>query len=117
MPAAMTGTPGVCLPGSESGDGFFPLTGGTVYAGRAAKCALRFAPETPGVSAVHCAVRWDAQRRCFAVRDMGSANGTCLETGMRLQPNRLYRMLPGDVIFLGGPEHSLRMEWRENNEN
>ena len=81
-----------------------------VLRGRSRDCKVRFKEETPGVSSRHCAVTWDPDAREFILKDMGSTYGTFLDSGMRLEPNRLYRLKPGESFYLGEKSNVIRLE-------
>ena len=81
-----------------------------VVAGRNPKCSILYKDDTPGVSGTHCSIAWDAANHDFVVKDLGSSYGTYLESGMRLEPNREYRLKPGESIYLGDKANTLRME-------
>lgn len=53
-----------------------------------------------GVSRVHAALVYDAQRGVLTVTDMNSMNGTFLN-GLRLHPQEVHDLRPGDHLRLG----------------
>ena len=86
------------------------LGGDTILLGRGADCKIIFAEETPGVSTRHCSIAWDSDTLSFKVRDLGSTYGTFLETGMKLETNKEYRLKPGDSFYLGDKENLIKLE-------
>ena len=82
----------------------------TILAGRSTDCGIIYKAETPGVSGRHCSISWDAGSHDFIVKDVGSTYGTYLESGMKLEPNKEYRLKAGESIYLGEKENMLRME-------
>lgn len=87
--------------------------------GRNPQCAIRFRPDTQGVSGLHCKVEVE----CYSgigtsqievrLTDLNSTYGTYLGNGTRLTPNKAYQLRAGDTFLLanGGPAFLL-----ENNE-
>jgi hypothetical protein len=55
---------------------------------------------TLGVSRVHAALAYDAGRGVMTITDMNSMNGTFLN-GLRLQPQELHDLQPGDQVRFG----------------
>jgi hypothetical protein len=53
-----------------------------------------------GVSRVHAALAFDSARGTLTVSDMNSMNGTFLN-GLRLQPQEVHELRPGDHLRLG----------------
>lgn len=78
--------------------------------GRKPDCDIIFKEKTPGVSGRHCAVVWDEATESFKLKDLGSTYGTFLESGMKLEPNRKYRLKPGDRFYLGEKANMIRVE-------
>ena len=81
-----------------------------ILLGRTSECKIMYKDGTPGVSGKHCAITWDADKNEFIVKDMGSTYGTFMESGMKLEPGRLYRLKPGESIYLGEKDNTVRME-------
>ena len=55
---------------------------------------------TLGVSRVHAALAYDARRGIMTISDMNSMNGTFLN-GLRLQPQEIHDLQPGDQLRFG----------------
>ncbi|MCR5138440.1 MAG: FHA domain-containing protein [Oscillospiraceae bacterium] len=85
----------------------FDLNDGELILGRGEDCSIRFPADARGVSARHCSVRWNRQDGSFTVRDLESTHGVYLDTGMKLEKTRPYRMKPGETLYLGSKEHSV----------
>ena len=81
-----------------------------ILLGRSRDCKIVYREDTPGVSGRHCAVTWDGEKREFIVKDMGSTYGTFLDSGMKLEPNRVYRLKPGESFYLGEKSNAIRLE-------
>ena len=78
--------------------------------GRKPDCDIIFKEKTPGVSGRHCAVVWYEASESFKLKDLGSTYGTFIESGMKLEPNRKYRLKPGDRFYLGEKANMIRVE-------
>ena len=81
-----------------------------LIAGRGRDCKLIYDEKTPGVSGRHCAIAWDADRKEFIIKDLGSTYGTYLDSGMKLDPSRIYRLKPGESFYLGDRANTIRVE-------
>lgn len=81
-----------------------------LIAGRGRDCKLIYDEKTPGVSGRHCAIAWDADRKEFIIKDLGSTYGTYLDSGMKLDPSRVYRLKPGESFYLGDRANTIRVE-------
>ena len=81
-----------------------------VVIGRNKDCTIVFRDDTPGVSSKHCAISYDKAAGAFIVKDMGSTYGTFLDSGMKLDPNRTYRLKAGDTVYLGDKANLLKVE-------
>ena len=81
----------------------FPI-GEQITFGRGSGCNIRFAKETPGVSAVHLLVRYDDENRLFRVTDVGSTYGTRKLSGAEIPRNRETGMFEGEGVILGDRE-------------
>ena len=81
-----------------------------ILVGRSRDCRILFRDGTPGVSGRHCSIAWNAEKRCFVVRDLGSTYGTYLDSGMKLEANRAYELVAGESIYLGEKANTLRLE-------
>ena len=64
-------------------------------------CQLVFPAECDEVGRQHALLRFDPQSGQFLLEDCGSRNGTFLEAGERLPPNRAHRLAPGTCFYLG----------------
>ena len=86
------------------------ISGDAILIGRSQDCKIVFKDGTPGVSSRHCALTWDAEKRNFILKDMGSTYGTFLESGMKLEPNKVYRLKPGESFYLGDKANLIKLE-------
>lgn len=73
-------------------------------------CQVTFIEDTPGISARHCSVAWDASTGEFILTDMKSTYGTYLSTGQRLTPGVACRLQPGATFYLGERNNAMRVE-------
>lgn len=73
-------------------------------------CQVTFTEDTPGISARHCSVAWDASTGEFILTDMKSTYGTYLSTGQRLTPGVACRLQPGSTFYLGERNNAMRVE-------
>lgn len=69
------------------------------------QCGVVFPYETAEVSRRHCTLRFNKDSRMFLLVDHGSANGTYLSNGERLQPGRVYELRAGERFSLSGTHH------------
>lgn len=87
------------------------LTGSNFIVGKKPQAAQGVIPFDPSVSRVHCQFMMDGES--CRVMDLGSSNGTYLN-GKRLEPKRVYRILPGDRIRLSASDFVLRRDGERN---
>lgn len=88
-----------------------PVDSQGVLIGRSAdSCKIVFQSGTPGVSARHCSVAWDAASGEFLLTDLRSTYGTFLSNGQKLTPGVAARLRPGDTFYLGERDNALRVE-------
>lgn len=73
-------------------------------------CQVTFTDNTPGISARHCSVAWDASTGEFILTDMKSTYGTYLSNGQRLTPGVACRLQPGSTFYLGERNNAMRVE-------
>lgn len=109
-PQAPSITPIVRSLSSQHGGKKVAIKNGSVLIGRSSECKIIFKEGTPGVSGKHCAVTWDAEKKNFIVKDMGSTYGTFLESGMKLEANKIYRLKAGDSFYLGEKANMIKLE-------
>ncbi|MDS4068498.1 MAG: trypsin-like peptidase domain-containing protein [Candidatus Competibacter sp.] len=64
-------------------------------------CQLVFPAECAEVGRQHARLRFDPKTDQFLLEDCGSRNGTFLDAGERLAPNRSHRLPPGTRFYLG----------------
>lgn len=67
------------------------------------RCNLVFPGKTPGVSALHCELRYVAGQ--LELIDLGSTYGTFIGDGTRLEGNRPYLLNAGETFYLGSPDN------------
>ena len=72
---------------------------GRVAVGRGSECAVRFPEGTGGVSRLHCELAVNGGN--LYIRDLGSTYGTYVNGNIRLSPNQVMAVRPGDRIFIG----------------
>lgn len=73
-------------------------------------CQVTFIENTPGISARHCSVAWDASAGEFILTDLKSTYGTYLSNGQRLTPGVACRLQPGSTFYLGERNNAMRVE-------
>lgn len=79
----------------------------TVRVGRdPARCQLIFPEGTPGVSSLHCELRFYGGR--LYLTDLGSRYGT-FRNGAQLTPNQPAELKPGDRFYLGDPNNGFQV--------
>ena len=44
------------------------------------------------------------------LKDMGSTYGTFLDSGMKLDPSKVYRLKPGESFYLGERTNTIKLE-------
>lgn len=76
----------------------------------ASLCQLVYPAQEKGVSGVHCKIQ--SVNGNIQLQDMGSTNGTYLDTGVRLSPYTPYTIEPGHGFYLGdrGNAYVIRQE-------
>lgn len=80
----------------------FPIDTGSIIMGRDAKsCQIIFPSDTPGVSAMHCKLIYDAPRNSITLMDIGSSYGTYLLNGRKLKMNESVGLNPGEGFVIG----------------
>ena len=62
---------------------------------------LVFSSEADSISKRHCTIRWEGARGVFVIEDLGSTNGTFLDTGERLPPGQPRDMHAGERFYIG----------------
>lgn len=106
MPATMPASPAApaavrlgitCLSGPFKGR-TYTVGGNGILIGRDQDCAIRFTPDTPGISRHHCSLRW--QQGTLVLTDLDSAYGTYMADGRRLPPQYPTRMATGSCFYL-----------------
>jgi hypothetical protein len=65
-----------------------------------AQCNIVFPEGTPGVSANHCSVYYDANADCFMLTDNGSSYGTFLGNGRKRTATGPEKLYVGDTVYL-----------------
>lgn len=105
-----TATPAVRSLAVQHGGKKVPIGDQAILVGRSGECRIVYAENTPGVSGRHCAIAWDATANEFIIKDLNSTYGTYLDSGMKLDPNRVYRLREGDSFYLGEKANMLRVE-------
>ncbi len=71
--------------------------------GRDSDCAVRFSPDTRGISRHHCAIRW--QQGIPVLVDLNSAYGTFLGDGRKLPPSYPTAVAAGSRFYLAAPSN------------
>lgn len=96
---------------AQHGGAVMQVNGQGVLIGRdVSSCQVTFTEDTPGISARHCSVSWDASTGEFILTDMRSTYGTFLSTGQRLTPGVASRLQPGSTFYLGERNNAMRVE-------
>lgn len=75
-----------------------PVKGRYCFGRDPQSCNFCYPPNTPGISFRHANIWLDKGRVC--VQDLGSSCGTFVR-GIRLKPNQVYQLKPGDSLCLG----------------
>lgn len=65
------------------------------------QCQLIFTDQSGTISRVHCRLRFEVRKEAVIVQDLGSSNGTWLQSGVRLDAHRDYLLAPGERFYLG----------------
>lgn len=102
--------PIVIVIGSQGADRKVEVGTGTILAGRRPECKVSYQDGTPGISGRHCSIAWDSEKQNYIVRDLGSTYGTFLDSGMRLEANKNYRLRAGETIYLGDRSNRVKLE-------
>jgi hypothetical protein len=74
---------------------------------------LVFSSEADSISKRHCTVRWDGPRGVFVIEDLGSTNGTFLETGERLPPGQPRDLHSGERFYVGDLRNQFEVRMEE----
>ncbi len=64
-------------------------------------CQIVLPADEPCVSRIHCQVRYNHQTDTLLLKDMGSSYGTFLKGGIRLQPEQVAVLEPGQEFYVG----------------
>ncbi|MCL2663087.1 MAG: PrsW family glutamic-type intramembrane protease [Oscillospiraceae bacterium] len=87
----------------------FPSPQGKLVIGRDARLANIVYPQnTPGVSSVHCEVRYE--NGMYVLIDKNSSNGTFLADGTRLTPGQPYPIARKNGFYLANRENMFEIE-------
>ena len=96
---------------AQHGGAVMQVNGQGILIGRdVSSCQVTFTEGTPGISARHCSVAWDASAGEFILTDMKSTYGTFLSNGQRLTPGVACRLQPGSTFYLADRSNALRVE-------
>jgi hypothetical protein len=87
-------------------DGYYkgkeiPVEGTVIMGRREDSCTVVFPVHTPGVSAVHCSIRWDEQRRVCVLRDLNSTYGTRNLGRKQLEKDKDIYLTEGEGFTIG----------------
>ena len=74
---------------------------------------LVFSSEADSISKRHCTVRWDGARGVFVIEDLGSTNGTFLDTGERLPPGQPRDLRSGERFYVGDLRNQFEVRMEE----
>lgn len=96
----------VCLSGPLKGRAYRIGANGLTF-GRDGSCAVRFPANAPGISRLHCCIRWQQGQPVLV--DLNSAYGTFLGDGRQLPPNYPMQLAAGSSFFLGGSENRFQI--------
>ena len=88
-----------CISGPLQGQTYTVSTQGITF-GTDVSNTVRIPAGTPGVSRMHCAIRW--QQGVPVLIDLGSTYGTCMGDGKKLPPNYPERIAAGTRFYIGG---------------
>jgi len=87
----------------------FPTQHGRLIIGRNAQLAnIVYPPNTPGISNVHCEVRYE--NGMFLLIDKNSSNGTFLANGTRLAPEQPYPIARKTGFYLATQDNMFEIE-------
>ena len=81
-----------------------PLDNEVILGRDSSLCQIVFSSESSAVSGVHCKLQIVGGR--VQLTDMGSTNGTFLDSGVRLQPNQAQTLSVGQGFYLGNRMNS-----------
>lgn len=95
-----------CLSGPLKGRAYRIGANGLTF-GRDGSCAVRFPANAPGVSRLHCCIRWQQGRPVLV--DLNSAYGTFLGDGRKLPPNYPMQLTAGSSFYLGSGENRFQI--------
>lgn len=102
----------VCPLSPEHNGMKIPLGNEAFLIGRnAQECALVYGENAAGVSDRHCQVAFDKLNLQFVITDLGSAGGTFLMNGQKLNANVPYRLSSGESFYIGDPSNVIRVEY------
>ncbi|MCH5268471.1 MAG: trypsin-like peptidase domain-containing protein [Lachnospiraceae bacterium] len=110
-PAAQSANPMVRSMSVQHNGASYPINGQQIMIGRDTQsCAIVFQQGTPGISARHCTVAWDAAAGDFILTDLKSTYGTFLANGQKLNPGVPYHIKAGEHFYLGENANMLSVE-------
>ena len=81
-----------------------PLDNEVILGRDSSLCQIVFSSESSAVSGVHCKLQIVGGR--VQLTDMGSTNGTFLDSGVRLQSNQAQTLSVGQGFYLGNRMNS-----------
>lgn len=91
-----------CTGGALAGQRIMLRKADTLILGRnPAQCNVVF-PDTPGISAKHCAVWYDSGK--IYLKDLGSTHGTFVMPGTKLASEQTVELRVGDSFYLGSQQ-------------
>ncbi|MDR1703965.1 MAG: FHA domain-containing protein [Clostridiales bacterium] len=71
-----------------------------VIIGRDSKVCTLIYPETENqISAQHCSLFFDAAANSFCLKDLGSVNGTYINDGVKLTPNKAFSLVNNTMFY------------------
>ncbi|NMA08804.1 MAG: FHA domain-containing protein [Clostridiales bacterium] len=110
-PAAPMVRPSLRSMAAQHGGMTVELSSAPILIGRdVASCRIVFTGGTPGVSARHCQVTYDAASGSFVLVDLQSTYGTFLSSGQKLLPGVPYTLKARDSFYLGDPSNALYVD-------
>lgn len=77
---------------------------GHIVFGRDAQATVRYAPNTPGISGIHCEIK--IKNGIPVLIDRESSHGTYFQDGRKLNPNQPYQIQNGMVFYLATKDNS-----------
>ncbi|MBQ7096493.1 MAG: FHA domain-containing protein, partial [Clostridia bacterium] len=88
--------------------------GGAVLGRDQRVCKVVFPADAPGISRIHCNVRYNEQTGVFLLEDMGSSFGTFAENGEQIYPGKIKVLENNQRFYLAQRSNMFCVGFKED---